>query len=216
MSKTETDAKGIPLTADHPAIGMGIPIWSFYLIFNSVLTSLGLLLVVFVVLPSDPRAADKISSLISLGFGWTYLGAWVLKFCQMIIGINLGTARAKSKVGVPDQHVYQVKGAEGSKLGYVLMETEGAHGDFNRAQRALQNLNENLPQFIAMYLLASYVCPKAVFVCACVFGFGRVMGAIGYTGSAAGRLGGTMIGVLGTSVIDCVVLRVGIAAIIGR
>jgi len=32
----------------------------------------------------------------------------------------LGHARKDAKIGLPDQQVYKVMGAEGSKLGYVL------------------------------------------------------------------------------------------------
>ena len=84
----------------------------------------------------------------------------------------------------------QVKGAEGSKLGYVLMETDGAIGAFNRAQRGLQNFNEAFGLFIVMFLLASFAFPFAAFILACLFMASRVAAAVGYTASADGRMGG--------------------------
>jgi len=211
--KIETDQKGIPLVASHPAVKMGIPIWTFYLLFNCILLSIGLAITKFVVLPLEAKSADKIATLASADLGWVYLGAWVLKLGQMMIGVNLGTARTVAKVEVPDQQVYQVKGVAGASLGYVLMETEGAIGEFNRAQRALQNYNESAPLLLLMFVLAGYVAPFAVFLCTCTYSAGRVINAIGYTSAADSRIPGTLIGALASNAIDSVVLVAGLSAL---
>jgi len=213
MPKMETDEKGIPLVASHPAVKMGIPVWLFYLLFNGVLLSIGMAVALLLILPAEPKFADKISVLTSGGFGWLFLGAWVLKLAQLAMGINLGSARTAAKVEVPDQQVYQVKGAAGSKLGYVLMETDGAIGTFNRAQRAVQNYGENAPLFMLMFVLAGWVAPFGIFVCACVYAVGRVVNAIGYTSAADSRIPGTLIGVLASNVIDSVVLVAGLRSV---
>merc|ERR1711959_40304 len=212
-AKTETDTMGIPLKANHPALDMGIPIPVFYMIFNTVITSICLSVTYFVVYPNTAMADSKIATLASLGLGWTYLGLWVIKFTQLVSGINLGLARTESKVGLPNQHVYKVQGAEGSKLGYVLMETEGAHGKFNRAQRAVQNYNEGFPLFGLMFLAASFVFPFAAFltlVCQCI---GKVFSALGYTASVDGRMPGTMGSILCSGTIEAMVLFAGLKAI---
>jgi len=215
MPKIETDAKGIPVKADHPAVAMGIPIPIFYLIFNGIMLSIGLAVAYFIAFPNDHKSASKIATLASLDLGWLYLGAWVLKLGALMLGINLGSARLASKVAVPDQHCYQVKGAEGSKLGYVLMETEGDIGKFNRAQRALQNYNEIFPMFVLMFVLAAFVCPFAAFMCACVFAAARAIQAVGYTKETDGRIPGTMLGLLATTVLEAIVLLAGISAVDG-
>lgn len=212
MPKIETDAKGIPLKSDHPAIAMGIPVWLFYLVFNSLFTAIGLATAVFAIFPREPASAKVIATLAAHNYGFIYLGAWVLKLGAICQGIFLGTMRSESKVIVPDQHVYKVQGAEGSKLGYVLMETDGAHGAFNRAQRSVQNYNENFPLFVLMFLLAGCVCPFSTFVCTCIFAAGRVLNSIGYAGAAEGRVGGMMLGLLASCVIDAIVLVVGVQA----
>lgn len=213
MPMKETDAKGIPLKADHPALAMGIPIWAFYLIFNTIITSVGVATTLFVVFPSQPAATEKLANLTSLGLGWVYLGVWVIKLGQVFLGINLGTARVGSRVAVPDQHVYQVKGAEGSKLGFVMMDTDGANGMFNRAQRALQNYNETFPLFAIVFLLAGYVCPFPAFVCVCVYSAAKVLAAVGYTSAAEGRIPGTMISLLANTVLESIVLLAGLKAL---
>ena len=192
---------------------MGIPIWSFYFVFTGVFTSIGLAVVHFGIYPATPTADARIATLASLDLGYAYLGAFVMKLGIMMMGINLGGARATAKIEVPDQQCYQVKGAEGSKLGYVLLETEGAIGEFNRAQRALQNFNETFPLFVVMYFLASFVFPFAAFVCTAVFMFFRVMGARGYTSAADGRLGGTMLAGLTNAVLEGMVLLAGVKAV---
>lgn len=108
---------------------MGIPIWLFYAVFNGVVGAAGLAVAYFIIYPSEPAADAKIATLSSLGLGYTYLGAFAIKLGLLVMGINLGTARVAAKVEVPDQHCYQVKGAEGSKLGCVcawLLVDDGA------------------------------------------------------------------------------------------
>mmetsp|Transcript_11727 Transcript_11727/g.24706 ORF Transcript_11727/g.24706 Transcript_11727/m.24706 type:complete len:226 (+) Transcript_11727:38-715(+) len=211
--KGETDAKGIPLAADHPAAQMGLPIWLFYLFFNAILALVGFAIAQYAVFPREPKSCDKIKSLASLDIGWLYLGACVLKVGHMLMGINLGQARVASKVNVPDQQVYQVKGAEGSKLGYVLMETEGAIGAFNRAQRALQTYNEGMPLVLLMFVCAGYVCPFSTFVCALAIASSRLLSAIGYTSSADGRLPGTLISAILLYVLESIVFVSGLSAV---
>lgn len=93
----------------------------------------------------------------------------------------------------PDQHVYEVKGAEGSKLGYVLMDQEGNNGKFNRAQRAVQNFNESFPQVALTTVFAGFVYPKEVMVLTGINSAARVLSSLGYTSSAEGRMGGFMV-----------------------
>ena len=88
-------------------------------------------------------------------------------------------------MAVPDQHVYRVMGSEGSKLklGYVLMETTGVHGEFNRAQRALMNYHRYSPTTLALqYVAASYG-----FVCVIIWAVTRWIGAVGGTNRQHGH-----------------------------
>lgn len=213
MGGKEYDAKGIATKVFHPADSMGIPIWLFYLIFTTVFTAIGTAVAYFVVLPLDAGAVAKVATLAELGLGWTYLGAFSMKFGLLAMGVNLGHARSAAKVEVPDQQCYQVKGSAGAKLGYVLMETEGAVGAFNRAQRGLQNFNETFTLFVVMYLLASFVFPFYAFVAATAFMGARVLGAVGYTSSADGRMGGNILGVLINAVMEGMVLVAGCKAL---
>merc|ERR1712151_435489 len=74
---------------------------------------------------------------------------------MVMINANLGTARRKTGCNVPDQHVYKVM----DSTSLVVMDCEGANGDFNRAQRAHANLGEVLPTFLVAFLMVGYVFP---------------------------------------------------------
>merc|ERR1719230_553586 len=114
-----------------------------------------------------------------------------VKILFMGININLGMARKASKVNLPDQHVYKVHTAENQPaLGYVMMETEGDIGRFNRAQRAMQVFLESFTMFLALFLLAGYVFPFPAFVLAGLAMMFQVVSAVGYTGKADARMGG--------------------------
>jgi len=177
-----------------------------------VFGSIGVAVAYFAIYPATATADAKIATVASLDLGWVYLGAFVMKVGILVIGINLGGARAAAKVEVPDQQCYQVKGAEGSKLGYVLMETEGEIGAFNRAQRALQNFGETFPLFVIMYLLASFVFPFYAFVVCCCYMAAKAIMAVGYTSSADGRMGGTMLSLVANCILEGMVLMVGVKA----
>lgn len=76
------------------------------------------------------------------------------------------------------------------KMGYVLMEQEGAVGRFNRGQRQFLNYLEQAPFLIMDLLLAGFVFPFPAFCCASAFAVCKLISAIGYVGSADGRTPG--------------------------
>jgi hypothetical protein len=209
--KIETDAKGIPLKG---AMSESTPVWIFYTVINVVFGAMGLAVAYFAAYATKTSKADaQIATLAGFDFGWLYLGIVVLKILQLPLGVTLGEARQVSKIHLPDQHVYKVMGAEGSKLGFVLMETEGVLGDFNRAQRALMNYHEIFPTTALLYVAASFVFPFEAFWCATVWAVSRVMMAYGYKGSVNGRMLGSVIGVVAQGVLQGMVLIVSYKAL---
>merc|ERR1712183_234604 len=100
-------------------------------------------------------------------------------------------------------------------MGYVLMETEGDLGRFNRAQRALQNVGEQIPMVLANFLAAAFVYPFPSFVLICLFMSLRAVGAFGYTSSAKSRMGGNMLGGLCFEMLQGLVLIAGVKALSG-
>mmetsp|Transcript_4711 Transcript_4711/g.7141 ORF Transcript_4711/g.7141 Transcript_4711/m.7141 type:complete len:213 (-) Transcript_4711:120-758(-) len=202
MTANETDSKGIPIKGPY---GDGISVALMYTMMNVVFSSVFGTLSYYLIVKGNEAAVPKLSLLAEYDLGYIYLAAIILNISQLAMGINVGNARKHCKVHNPDQHIYQVKGAEGSKLGYVLMDNEGVNGKFNRAQRAAANFNESYAQNIFYILLAGFVYPKEVMIISSVMGVGRVVMALGYTGTLNGRLGGFMISKFAAHSLECLV-----------
>mmetsp|Transcript_10939 Transcript_10939/g.20441 ORF Transcript_10939/g.20441 Transcript_10939/m.20441 type:complete len:214 (+) Transcript_10939:305-946(+) len=201
-NKMETDSQGIPVKGPYPA---NPPVAVLYTVFNSVLCTIFGTLTYFTIVKGNEAANAKHEIIAKYDLEYLYFTAIILKLGQFVMGIICGQARKQSKVHPPDQHVYKVKGAEGSKLGYVLMEYEGDHGKFNRAQRAVQNYNETFPQTALYIVLGGFVYPKEVMVLAAIYSLSRVMSAIGYTNSTEGRMGGFIFSNVSVVMIEALV-----------
>lgn len=201
----ETDNKGIPIKGPYPA---NPPVAVLYVTFNSILHAILGTLAYYVLVKGHPTASAKLAIIAQYDLGYLYLAAIILKLGQFAMGINCGEARKQSKVHLPDQHVYQVKGAEGSKLGYVLMENEGVLGKFNRAQRSVQNYNETFPQTVLYVLLAGFVYPKEIMVLVAIFSVSRVVSAVGYTQNVEGRMGGFMLSNIIVTIMESLVAMI--------
>mmetsp|Transcript_12225 Transcript_12225/g.25823 ORF Transcript_12225/g.25823 Transcript_12225/m.25823 type:complete len:214 (+) Transcript_12225:98-739(+) len=211
-SKIDTDTKGIPLKGpypDHP------PVIVLYTAMNTMVTCITGSIANHAIVKNNEAADAKIAVLARYDLGYLYAALIVLKVGQFLMGANAGNARKYAKVHTPDQHVYQVKGAEGSKLGYVLMDNDGKNGRFNRAQRALQNYQETYPQTLAYILASGFVYPKEVFVLAAMYATFRVVSAIGYTSSTDGRMAGFIGSNFVASIMEVLVGIIAFKTILG-
>ncbi|CAE8616522.1 unnamed protein product [Polarella glacialis] len=141
---------------------------------------------------SNPSTRAKVSTLANNSMGPLYISLFFYRMFQTMINANLGTARRACAINVPDQQVYKVVGGAADQS-LVLMDDEHAlFGPFNRAQRALQNLNENLPLLMADFLLTGFVFPWSTSLCAAFNGLFRYIGAVGYTRDRNERTKGNM------------------------
>lgn len=209
-TKIETDAKGIPLKSSYPA-SPAYPV--FYVMITTVLGVITFTIAYFAVVKNNDKGDAKIAMISEYDLGYLYIAAFILKIGQHIMSMNLGTIRKEAKVNVPDQHVYQVKGAEGSKLGYVLLEYDGVMGKFNRAQRAIMNYNESYAQNTLYILLSGFIYPKEVAIICTIFACTRVIYAVGYTHSVDGREAGFMLSLMTAGVIEGLVVLAGYKAL---
>lgn len=206
------DERGIPTKSDYPG-NMSVAV--MYGIFSTILTAIGLG-IAFAVhgFGSTSKYDAKIDTLAVGDYGWVYMALVVMKVCHLVTGVNLGTSRKECKVNLPDQHVYKVYQPNGDKpIGYVLMETEGTIGRFNRAQRAVQNNVEIMPLIVANFFLAAYVFPFPAFVALAWFGVCRVVYAYGYTLAPKSRMSGTMLAMFGQQTLEGLVLLAGVKAL---
>mmetsp|Transcript_30090 Transcript_30090/g.70153 ORF Transcript_30090/g.70153 Transcript_30090/m.70153 type:complete len:219 (+) Transcript_30090:120-776(+) len=126
-------------------------------------------------------ARVKVQSVAEHRLGPLYLGFYCLKFCYLFINANLGTRRRPTGVNVPDQHIYKV--VTGSNEGAIVLmdDKHELYGPFNRAQRALQNLNESIALLIVDALLVGYVFPSTTGLFLAAFSACRVKSAMDYT-----------------------------------
>ena len=203
----------------HPIFLPFFELAVLYAMFTIIPGAIGLAIayavITYVSSTESKSAADtKLSLLATYDLGWLYLGIFLIKLLQLPIGIILGEARKASKVNVPDQHVYKVMGSEGSRLGFVLMETEGDLGKFNRAQRALQNYHEQFPTMMLQYVAASFVWPFEAFVCIVVWSVSCVLSASGYVDSANGRMKGRLPGYFAAATVQGLVLIAAYKALV--
>ena len=208
----QVDANGIPLKSSYDRMPLPVPV--MYCIVTLVALALGQICA-YPLYSYDVKYEAKINLLAAHGLGWIYIGLVVLfRGCTLGIGSVLGSARKEAKVNVPDQQVYSVYTKPGQpKLGYVLMEKDGALGRFNRAQRSLQNYVESAAFVVALFVLSGFVFPFQTFCIGCFFAVARIVSAIGYTHSPDGRMAGNILGMLAMGVMEALVLVAGVKAI---
>jgi hypothetical protein len=210
----ERDAKGIPLKSPYPD---GTSVAVLYSTMTLVITVIGAAIAYFTSYYTESKVAaanSKLGIITDYNLGWLYLGIFLIKILTLPINISLGSARKASKAGLPDQHVYKVMGGGGDKLGYVLMENEGVHGQFNRAQRALQNYHENFPTVVIQYLAASFVFPFEAFVCMMIWQISSCVGSVGYKVNVDGRMRGRLPGYFAMSTMSGMILIIAFKTLV--
>merc|ERR1711972_1273760 len=101
----------------------------------------------------------------------------------------------------PDQYIYETVGKDEP---YVRLVSTGPIGEFNRAQRGIDNTRETFTDTVA----------KAVFVIAIVFFFARALYSHGYIKGAKSRMPGQLLTMLSAGVVlSGLQLFVGIKAL---
>jgi hypothetical protein len=132
---------------------------------------------------------ERVAILRQYDLGWIYATWYVLYLTRTYLTINCNIARAPARVGRPDQHVYKVyNDGDNNEPSYVFMETKGAVGKFNRAQRAAFHMDESIALVLTSVLLTGFVLPRVVFVLTVLYSLGRLSFTTGYTQSLEGRL----------------------------
>jgi hypothetical protein len=89
-----------------------------------------------------------------------------------IMGLKGGNLRANMQIYKPFD--------KDASCGYVVLETEGAIGKYNRANRSLTHMVENSIPMAVMLVLCGSVFPFPTLALTGLFGVGRVMHQVGY------------------------------------
>eukprot|EP00594_Rhizosolenia_setigera_P020013 CAMPEP_0178980998 /NCGR_PEP_ID=MMETSP0789-20121207/26812_1 /TAXON_ID=3005 /ORGANISM="Rhizosolenia setigera, Strain CCMP 1694" /LENGTH=150 /DNA_ID=CAMNT_0020671483 /DNA_START=141 /DNA_END=590 /DNA_ORIENTATION=+ len=108
--------------------------WTIYLVTTKILFS--------------DTAKDLIDSKIQFlhqnDLHYVYISVYMVYLARLALVVNANGARAPTRLGRPDQHIYQVVGEDNSKQALVMMASDGVNGRFNRAQRGVMNMDEGL------------------------------------------------------------------------
>ena len=174
---------------------------------------------------------EKISDVAALGLHWIYAAAGLLAFTvrlvnfypmpyKSLIASELSTAPllpqtpgAKGAIDAVGRNlrsnpfIYKTLGGES-----VIFDNDGHVGMYNRANRSLQHMVENIPSVLVGLILAGYVFPFPTFVCVAVFCLGRIVHQIGYTGGYGGHGAGFGLVALSSIIIEGLMIIVPLAA----
>jgi len=179
--------------SDYKQMGMGSAnLFVVYPAFGLVFGLPGIVGAAIAFWKSSPGPSNKAKSIALNNAGPLFLAAYFLRQCMTMINANLGTARRKTNVNVPDQHVYKVVDGPAAGSMVLLDDSHSLFGPFNRAQRALQNVNETSALAVTDFFLAGYVFPWSTALCTMAFGLFRLKGAIAYTEERMKRMTGNM------------------------
>ena len=142
--------------------------------------------------------AAKFRFLHTYDLGYVYLAIYIIGLGRGRLMVNANSARAGARIDRPDQHIYKVMDPNGAKdAPYVLMATTGWAGKFNRAQRALFNTDETMPQTLVTMALGGALFGPAIVCVALLIVYGRVKFALLYTETTGKRGGGFLPAVIG-------------------
>lgn len=181
-----------------------------------VALSLGTYLVMAHVLGMQERLDEKFAFLHDNDLGYVYLSIYIIGLARLVVLINANATRAGARVGRPCQHVYKVMDkAAPENAPFALMANAGWPGRFNRAQRALFNMDETLPALLVSTVLAAVVFGKALVPICLVNACGRAAFARTYTDATNKRMNGYMMTVISEKWVDGLVLFVAVKAIAG-
>ena len=147
-------------------------------------------------------STHRIAKLVDGEQGWTHLAAAVLAlvtgwintypmmYKHMIMRTTSGNLRA-------NMMIYKQSGVDASKSGYVLLETQGPVGSYNRANRSLTHFVENSIPMALLIVLCGDVFPFPTFVLTVLFAIGRMLHQSAYAAIGYGAHG------LGFAISDC-------------
>ncbi|CAE8715996.1 unnamed protein product [Polarella glacialis] len=134
------------------------------------------------------------------GFLVSWLNNYPVLYKNMVMRFSSGNLRA-------NMMIFKEDGKEGAP--YVVLETEGPVGSYNRANRSLTHFTENTPSLALCIILAGSVFPLPTLTLTATFGFGRILHQIGYASVGYGGHGlGFAIALVSTVTLEMLCLFV--------
>lgn len=216
---------GMPAGCAGPSFFKAVLILALVLIIPSFV---GLALAKFVVLSPTFNSSDLLASYavnvaaLSPDKGYLLLAVLLLSktmtFLNMYPAIywkpqvmpqNAGNLRA-------NMQIFKIIGSDAPKNACVVLETEGALGAYNRANRSLTHMVENSLSFLAGIAVCGMLYPFAVFVLTSGWCIGRVMHQVGYSVGYGSHAAGAAISSMASLVLEGLLLFTAIAKLTGK
>jgi len=136
-----------------------------------------------------------------------FLNFYPMMYKDGIMTMKSGNLRANMQI----LKLAEQKSAEPE---YVVLETEGVIGQYNRANRSLTHFVENAMHFVLLLPLAMYVQPFPTFILTLVFCLGRVMHQTGYAVGYGSHAAGFGLATLATAILAGMNAVIGVKALL--
>eukprot|EP00668_Euglena_longa_P004711 GGOE01005499.1.p1 GENE.GGOE01005499.1~~GGOE01005499.1.p1 ORF type:complete len:234 (+),score=59.52 GGOE01005499.1:34-702(+) len=200
------DATGLPTRSEYA--GMAMPIAAYHLLVTLFSIALGQAAAwpIYLYL-SDSLVKHKLRFLADQHLGWMLLSVFGVKLGLTLMHMISAMWRHEIKVNRPDQYVFRVYTPLGVQpLPYVLLETAGDVGRFNRFQMAVDSYVECLPLAVAYIVLMGSVFPLPTFLCTAVFLLSSLASGTQYAQAPPRHKFGSVIIYLSMTVIEGLLL----------
>lgn len=191
MSDAKLGADGLPvMTAEERDKGEATG-RKMVAVLMAVPSAIGLGIAAAIYKFGDTAAYDaRIDGVVKEKLHWGFLAALV--FSKTVTFSNLYPMIYKSRVmlgssGNLRANMYIFRATDDKKQGAVVtLDSDGDAGKYNRANRSLHHLVENMAAMCVGLLPAAYCFPFPTFITSLLFGSGRVLHQIGYTNKGYG------------------------------
>jgi hypothetical protein len=154
----------------------------------------------------DSTVFDKKIDLIkSQECQWIYASAWI--FSKLVQSLNMIPMAFKSKImteksGNLRANMILYRSLNKKDESLIGMETEGAVGEYNRANRSLHHFVESSAGFLLGFALAAYAFPKPAFCAMSAFCAGRFLHQLGYSKGYGSHGAGFVLSMIASTTID--------------
>lgn len=131
----------------------------------------------------------------------TWINNYPMLYKTMVMRFGSGNLRA-------NMMIYKTAGSD-STAPYIVLDTEGPVGAYNRANRSLTHFTENALPVVLCILLAGRVFAMPTLILTAVFAVGRILHQVGYASIGYGaHTPGFVLAMLSTSVLEglCIIV----------
>eukprot|EP00811_Abedinium_folium_P011372 NODE_20523_length_794_cov_2.352324.p1 GENE.NODE_20523_length_794_cov_2.352324~~NODE_20523_length_794_cov_2.352324.p1 ORF type:complete len:213 (-),score=59.53 NODE_20523_length_794_cov_2.352324:77-715(-) len=169
----ELDERGLPVKGPHANVN---PFMRYSLL--QLLEIVAGYLVAWGIYSINPLAFDlRLNLLRNYDLGYLYIAVAIVTRIPDVMQIFVAVQRLAACVPNPDQYIFKTMLRDEP---YIRLEAEGDVGRFNKAQRAIDNMRETFPSFLANFLMAGFVFPVPALCIAVVMLLGLVLFIVGY------------------------------------